>query len=80
MIVASPTHLRSLLQESGRQADFYMRKHDGDVAEFWAELESLAFRARTSGQSLVIEIRECLKTPIIKLGEQHQQLRKPLED
>ena len=80
MIVADQSQLRSLVQEAGRQADFYHRKRDADVAEFWQELESLAFEARSQRRALVIEIREVLKTPIIKLGEQGQQLRKPLED
>lgn len=80
MIVANQSHLRSLIQEAGRQADFYRMKRDDDVANFWAELESLAFQARSSRRDLIVIPRESLNPPLIKACEQVQQLRKPLED
>jgi hypothetical protein len=65
MIIDHQAHLRSLLQEAGRQADFYHRRGDDEIAAFWAELEGLAFRARTSGKALVIGV-QVKNPPIIK--------------
>jgi hypothetical protein len=72
MIITDQSHLRSLLKESGRQADFYNRRNDDDLSAFWSQIESLAFRARISGQSLIIGIQSVQNPPIINGCEQVQ--------
>ena len=73
MQVTSPSILSSLTREAGRQHDYFALRRDGDLAEFWAELESMAFRARSERMALVITMESVNMDPhIIKACEQLQ--------
>lgn len=55
--------IASILREAGRQADFYHRRGDGDIAQAWSEIEALAFAARQRRCGLIIRVEE-VKNPI----------------
>lgn len=79
IITSSPELLRSLINEAGRQADFYSRR-DGATSQcvFWTDLESLATEARRTNRALHISLREIDSNPLpIKACEQGQQLDNP---
>jgi hypothetical protein len=71
MQVTSPNILRSIINEAGRQADFYQSKSNTETeCQFWAELEGLATEARRRSRALIIEMRDVPTSPLpIKSGE-----------
>lgn len=75
MEVSSPSILRSLTHEAGRQADFYNRRTGTEAeCQFWSDLEAIATAARHRSAILVIEMRDRLALPIpIKGCEQAEQ-------
>lgn len=79
MKVNSPNILRSVINEAGRQADFYSRRQGAELeCEFWSELEALASEARRRGHALYIITWESSINPLpIKGGEQGEQLSNP---
>lgn len=73
---SSPEVLRSIIAEAGRQSDFYHRRNDQEIADFWASLEGLAFEAKAKRLTVLITTRGNTETPhSIKACEQGQQLR-----
>jgi hypothetical protein len=75
--VAGERQLRSLVNEAGRQFSYYQRQDSQDLAIMWSEIEAVAFCAKQRGASLLIGVKNGPSTPIIKHGEQVQQLPKP---
>lgn len=69
MEITSTSFIRSLRNEAGRQADFF-RSRDGDVADTWRQIESIAHNALLTGSSLrIILSSELTEYPIHKACE-----------
>lgn len=67
MQITNPEHLRSLINEAGRQTEFYALKNP-TLSVIWWEIESIAYTAKTEGKSLILSVQD-LRHPIIKAGE-----------
>lgn len=77
MIIENPKFLRSLRNEAERQADFYHRRGDTPLFEFWNDLSSEVTEAMQRAEPLQL-LRQGIdsQTPIpIKACEQGQQPR-----
>lgn len=57
MEITSRDFLRSLVHEAGRQSDFFDRRGQKELSQFWSELEALAFAAQHASTQLHIEVR-----------------------
>lgn len=64
MIIGTPHQIRSVIAEAGRQADFYDSRGDEQLSGMWRDIEDMAVEARRTGQSLLMEIRTKVPTPI----------------
>lgn len=56
--------LRSVINEAGRQSDFYQRKQDMQKREAWSQIEAYAWDAMRRGGALLITVSEGNITPI----------------
>lgn len=75
--IASPAALRSIIQEAGRQCEFFHRRGDKEVSDAWAAIESLAFEAKAHRRALHIMEKGDQEGPFpIIPCEQGQQPRK----
>lgn len=73
--ITDRTILRSIQREAGRQADFYHRRGETEIANAWSDTEGLATEALRlqTGIQILLE-GNVLNPSIIKPCEQGEQL------